>query len=139
LDKYQKDDNMKPETQNWLESADYDLESARYMFSTGRYLYVVFLCHLTLEKTLKALVSDTTTKPAPRSHDLILLLKRSSITPELRHLEFIGKLNNASIPTRYPVDIQQAIKDYPAEITKNYLKQTEEIVKWLKADPRLKK
>ncbi len=128
---------MKPETKNWLESAEYDLESARYMFSTGRYLYVVFLCHLTLEKMIKALVSEVMTKPVPRSHDLILLIRHSGITPEPRHLEFTGKLNNASIPTRYPVDIQQAIKDYPKEITQNYLKQTEEIVKWLKADPRL--
>jgi HEPN domain-containing protein len=133
------DDNMKSETKNWLESAEYDLESARYMFSTGRYLYVVFLCHLTLEKMLKALVSEVTTEPVPRSHDLILLLRRCSIIPESIHLEFIGKLNNASIPTRYPVDIQQAIKDYPQEITENYLKQTEEIVVWLKTDPRLKK
>jgi HEPN domain-containing protein len=130
---------MKSETKNWLESAEYDLESARNMFSTGRYLYVVFLCHLTLEKMLKALVSEVTTEPAPRSHDLILLLRRSCIIPESNHLEFIGKLNNASIPTRYPVDIQQAIKDYPQEIAGNYLKQTEEIVVWLKANPRLKK
>jgi len=130
---------MKSETKNWLESAEYELESESYMFSTGRYLYVVFLCHLTLEKTLKALVSETTAELIPRSHDLILLMKRSGAIPETSHLEFIGKLNNASIPTRYPVDIQQAIKDYPKEIAQKYLSQTEEIFRWLKADPRLKK
>jgi HEPN domain-containing protein len=130
---------MKPETKNWLESAEYDLESARYMFSTGRYLYVVFLCHLTLEKTLKALVSETTTELVPRSHDLILLIKRSGMTPESRHLEFLGKLNNASIPTRYPADIQQAIEDYSKEVALSYLEQTEDVVTWLRADLRLKK
>jgi HEPN domain-containing protein len=130
---------MKSETRNWLKSAEYDLESARHLFSAGRYLYVVFLCHLTLEKMLKALVSEITTEPVPRSHDLILLLRRSRLVPEKLYLEFLGKLNNASIPTRYPDDIQQAIKDYPEEITRDYLKQTEEIVIWLKADPRLTK
>jgi HEPN domain-containing protein len=88
---------------------------------------------------LKALVYEVTVEPVPRSHDLILLLRRCGINPESLQLEFIGKLNNASIPTRYPVDIQQAIKDYPKEITQQYLTQTEEIVIWLKADPRLKK
>ena len=121
-----------------MESAEYDLESARYMFSSGRYLYVVFLCHLTLEKMLKALASETTVEPVPRSHDLILLLRRSGINPESHHLEFVGRLNNASIPTRYPVDLQQAIKDYPKEVAQDYLKQTEEIVIWLKTNPRLR-
>lgn len=87
---------------------------------------------------LKALVSEITSEPVPRSHDLILLLRRSGIKPESHYMEFMGKLNNASIPTRYPVDIRQAIKDYPEEIAQNYLKQTEETVIWLKADPRLK-
>lgn len=130
---------MKPETKNWLESAEYDLESSRYMFSTGRYLYVVFLNHLTLEKILKALVSSVTAEPVPRSHDLILLIKRAGITLESRHLEFLGRLNNASIPTRYPADIQQAIEDYSKEVALSYLEQTEEVVTWLRADPRLKK
>jgi HEPN domain-containing protein len=107
------------------------------MLSTGRYLYVVFLNHLTLEKILKALVSTVTAEPVPRSHDLILLLKRSGIILESRHLEFLGKLNNARIPTSYPADIQQALKDYSKEVALSYLEQKEEVVSWLKADPRL--
>lgn len=129
---------MKSESKNWLESAEYDMESARHMFSSGRYLYVVFLCHLTLEKMFKAILSDISSEPPPRSHDLILLIKRSGVVPESRHLEFIGKINNASIPTRYPTDIQLAIKDYPEDVARSYLMQTAEIVTWLKADPRLK-
>ncbi len=128
---------MRAETLNWLEAAAYDLESARHMLSSGRYLYVVFLCHLTLEKMLKALVSEVTAKPAPRSHDLIYLVKQSAISPEPRHLEFIGKLNNASIPTRYPSDIREAIREYTEEVARSYLQQTEEVVTWLKRHPSL--
>jgi HEPN domain-containing protein len=61
------------------------------------------------------------------------------MTPESRHLEFLGKLNNASIPTRYPADIQQAIEDYSKEVALSYLEQTEDVVTWLRADLRLKK
>jgi HEPN domain-containing protein len=128
---------VKPETLNWLKSADYDLESARFMLKSDRFLYVVFLCHLTLEKTFKALVCESSPDPAPRTHDLIYLVKRTGIGLTSQNLEFIGKINNASIPTRYPEDIQEAIKEYNREIATAYLEKTEEVVSWLKADPRL--
>jgi HEPN domain-containing protein len=130
---------VKPETQNWLDSADYDVESAHSMLSSGRYLYVVFLCHLALEKTLKALVVELTNKQAPRSHDLIYLLKLTGLIPEQNRLDFISMINNASILTRYPANIRDAIKDYPFKVASEYLKQTEEVISWLKSQPSLKK
>lgn len=128
---------VRTDTRNWLEAAVYDLESARHMLSSGRYLYVVFLCHLTLEKLLKAVVAEVTGQTAPRSHDLIYLVKRSGISPEPRYLDFIGKLNNASIPTRYPSDIREAIREYTEQVADSYLKQTEEVATWLKRHPSL--
>ena len=128
---------MRAETGNWLEGAEYDLESARHMYATGRYLYVVFLCHLTLEKMLKALVSEITDMPAPKSHDLIYLLKRAGISPAPQHLEFLGKVNNASIPARYPSDIREAIREYTENVADSYLIQTEEVVAWLRSHPGL--
>jgi HEPN domain-containing protein len=124
---------MRPGTENWITAAEYDLESARYMLLSKRYLYVVFLCHLALEKMLKALVSETTKQPVPKSHDLIFLMKKSGAKPSTEYLEFLGKLNNASIPTRYPEDIQQAIKEYNEDIADEYLKQTERVITWLRS------
>jgi len=51
---------MKPETQNWVEDADYDLQSAKAMLESGRYFFVVFMCHLTIEKLLKAVIVEKT-------------------------------------------------------------------------------
>ena len=45
---------MKKETKNWLDSAKYDMETAEHMFNTGRYIYTIFMCHLAVEKALKA-------------------------------------------------------------------------------------
>jgi HEPN domain-containing protein len=128
---------LRPDTKNWIESASYDLETAKYMLSSERFLYVIFLCHLSLEKMLKALVSVVTGKPAPRSHDLIYLVKRSEakLSPEL--YEFLSKLNNASIPTRYPDNLQQTLSEYSKEVAESYLKQTEEIVRWLRSQTKL--
>ncbi|MBI2908180.1 MAG: HEPN domain-containing protein [Chloroflexi bacterium] len=54
-------------------------------------------------------------------------------------VRIIGKLNNASIPTRYPSDIRQAIREYTEDVASSYLKQTEEVATWLKAHPILVK
>jgi HEPN domain-containing protein len=52
-------------------------------------------------------------------------------------LDFIGKINTASIPTRYPDDLQRSLKEYPKSVAKNYLTQTQEIIQWLKDHPNL--
>ena len=123
---------MRPDTQNWVDTALYDLETARYMLTTRRYLYVVFMCHLALEKMLKAHVTENLQTIPPRSHDLIYLISRSGLTLPDTFLEFVGKINNASILTRYPDNLQQAIQEYPRSVVKSYLLQTEEIIEWLR-------
>jgi len=35
---------------NWAETSNYDLRTAEAMYKAGRYLYVVFMCHLAIEK-----------------------------------------------------------------------------------------
>ncbi len=37
---------------NWIKSSDYDIKTAEHMFKTGRYIYVLFMCHLSVEKLL---------------------------------------------------------------------------------------
>lgn len=124
-------------TANWVALAEYDLETARHMLTSGRYLYVVFLCHLALEKILKAHVSAIREETPPKTHDLIYLIRLTGLDIPSQYLDFIGKINTASIPTRYPDDLQRALEDYPRSVVKEYLRQTEEIVKWLKQHPNL--
>jgi len=107
------------------------------VLETGRYLYVVFLCHLALEKVLKAHVTEVTQTIPVKTHDLIYLVKKSGLEMVQAHLEFIGKINTASIPTRYPEDLERAVRDYPESVAKEYLRQTQEIIQWLKQHPNL--
>jgi HEPN domain-containing protein len=131
-------DVLRKDTRNWIALAEYDYETAVHLLKTGRYLYVVFLCHLALEKVLKAHVTEVTQTIPIKTHDLIYLVKKSGMEIPLAYLEFIGKINTASIPTRYPEDLQLAVRDYPKSIAKEYLCQTQEIIQWLKQHPNLK-
>jgi len=108
------------------------------MLKTGRYIYVIFLCHLTIEKMLKAVSAEVTDKTPPRTHNLIYLTKLAKVQFGENHLEFIAKLNNASVITRYPEDFQGLIEAYPENIAISYLHQTKEIIEWLKQNWKLK-
>lgn len=92
---------VRKDTTNWIALADYDIETARHMLATGRYLYVIFLCHLAPEKLLKAHVAEVTQTVPIKTHDLIYLVKKCELELPENHLDFIGKINTASIPTRY--------------------------------------
>jgi len=41
---------MKFATKNWIDTANYDLKTAEAMLKSRRYIYVVFMCHLAVEK-----------------------------------------------------------------------------------------
>lgn len=123
---------LRKDTQNWIALAEYDLETARHMLASGRYLYVIFICHLALEKMLKAHVTEVTQEMPAKTHDLIYLIRKAGLKLPPEYLDFAGRINNASIPTRYPEDIQRALNDYPRPVAEEYLQKTEELLKWLK-------
>jgi HEPN domain-containing protein len=130
---------LRKDTANWIALTDYDLETARHMLTTRRYLYVIFLCHLALEKLLKAHVAEVTQTLPIKTHDLIYLVKKCEIDLPQGHLDFIGKINTASIPTRYPDDLQRSLKEYTKSVARDYLDQTTELIQWLKQHPNLNK
>ena len=55
--------------QYWLDIADYDLATAEAMYRTKRWLYVAFMCHQVIEKTLKAYWNGTQTEDPPYTHN----------------------------------------------------------------------
>lgn len=129
---------MKKSIENWLKSSAYDLSTAEHMLKTSRYVYVLFMCHLSVEKVLKGLYEASTGKIAPKTHNLIYLSKAA--IPELpeKHLETLEALNDLSIVTRYPEDIDEMIKAFKKKKVAGYLERTKELLKWLRKDKRLK-
>lgn len=130
---------MREETKNWLDMVEYDLTTAKQMLKTGRFVYVIFMCHLAIEKALKAIVCEETNKVPPKTHDLIYLINLGKVVLPGDLLDFVGVINNAGIVTRYPEDLSKLILSYPKEITREYLDKTSEVIKCMKQDSRLKK
>ena len=123
---------------NWVKSSNYDLKTAEYMFKTGRYIYVLFMCHLSAEKLLKGLYEAVLIKMAPKTHNLIYLSNAVSLDLPEDHLETLVSLNDLSIVTRYPEDIDAMVKAFRKNKVEQYLKKTKGLIRWLKKDERLK-
>lgn len=118
--------------EEWFKQADYDLETAKAMFKTKRYIYTVFMCHLSIEKALKGLYANTFKKDPPKIHDLIYLLKKIDLELPYHNQDFLKILNELSIPTRYPDELEKLLKAYREEETRKLLNQTKELLLWLK-------
>lgn len=123
---------MRKEVKNWLDSAQYGLETAEYMFNTGRYIYTIFMCHLAIEKILKAKVEEITAKTPPYTHNLVYLVKSAELSPPEEMNRFLGELSNLSIVTRYPKDFQKILKAFTKERTGDFLEKTKEVFLWIK-------
>ena len=113
---------------------NYDLATAQQMLKTGRYVYVVFMCHMAIEKALKAVISQRINKLPPKTHDLIYLLDAGKIELLAELIDFIGIINNASIVTRYPEDLSQLVSSYPKNVAKRYFDKTLEVIKCIKRE-----
>ena len=124
---------MRKDTENLITSSEYDLQTAASMFESGRYIYVVFMCHISTEKMLKAIVAEATQNIPPKTHNLIYLIKLGEVNLPSDLFEFVAKLNNASIITRYPEDFRKLLEVFPQDIAKEYLMTTQRVIEWLKS------
>lgn len=122
--------NQKP--QEWLKQADYDLDTAEFMFSGGRYFYAVFMCHLVIEKALKGLYLNKKGEIPPKVHNLIYFLNQTELKPAELIGKFIIKLNEASVATRYPENLEEINRNYTKEVVRDIILHTREALEWIK-------
>jgi len=116
----------------WLEQAEYDLETANDMFKAGRHIYVVFMCHLSLEKGLKGIYAAKVGGTPPRTHSLITLVKAAGVSPPPQVARFLVALDQASVPTRYPEDLRAAQRTYDRSRAAEVLASTRETLEWIR-------
>ncbi len=88
---------MKKSIANWVKSSDYDIKTAEHMFETGRYVYVLFVCHLSVEKLLKAVYESVLGKIPPKTHNLIYLSTAIGLEVPEDRLKTLESLNDLSI------------------------------------------
>jgi len=120
----------------WLKLADYDIETARAMLNSGRFLYVGFMCHQTIEKALKAIISRDCEEGEfpPKIHDLLKLAVRAKLFDlmEENQRDYIEDLNPLNIESRYPEYKDEIAAGLSKEICDQLIVGTEELLCWIK-------
>ncbi|MEK6726973.1 MAG: HEPN domain-containing protein, partial [Deltaproteobacteria bacterium] len=88
---------MRSAIENWIASGDYDFKTAVNLFKSRRYIYVVFLCHLAIEKILKAIVCMRLNEMPPYTHNLNRLVELAGTATGQTHLNFTSTKDFAQI------------------------------------------
>ena len=123
---------MAQNPQEWLTQADYDFQTAEAMFSAQRYIYTIFMAHLAIEKALKGIYQKKYQSTPPKTHNLTYFIDKNALDlpPDLG--EFIAKLDQASVATRYPEELIKLQKIYTEDVVKKMLTKTREVLEWLR-------
>ncbi len=123
---------MKPQAENWLEIARYDLKTADECFKSGLYLKVFENCHSSLEKLMKGIIAEQSPEAPPKIHDLLKLVSLTlikNVDDDIRKV--LDELNDVYISTRYPDNIKEIMSELTKERTQKILERVKEIQKWL--------
>jgi HEPN domain-containing protein len=116
----------------WIKQAEYDFKTADAMHNSGRYIYCIFMCHLAIEKALKAHYAEANKSNPPKTHNLIYLLSKTKLSLTNEQQDFVEELNDKSVPTRYPDDIKRILKNFRKNDSLKLLNSSRKFLKWLK-------
>jgi len=118
----------------WLELCDDDMMVAKNLFKSKDFLWMAFLCHLVVEKSLKAIIASTTEHEPKRIHDLAKLAEQAALYNELtdEQIDFLEELTPFNIEARYPSHKEKMAIKLSHEYCKSILERTEGYLCWTK-------
>ena len=117
----------------WRELADYDIDTAEVMYNGGRWLYVGFMCHQVIEKTIKSYWSAVKPDEIPFIHNLLKLAQSCGLTSKMspEQLKFLAELMPMNIEARYPSYKDELFKKLTPEYCRTLIDRTKELKLWI--------
>jgi HEPN domain-containing protein len=110
---------LKKHIDYWIKSSNEDYDVIQLLIGSNKYLHAMFLCHLSIEKLVKAhWVKHNNNSVPPKIHNLITLIKQTQLALTDDQLTFITILNDFQIQGRYP-DYKFKVNQY---LTEDYSK-----------------
>ena len=118
----------------WFDIANYDLDTAEAMYQTGRWLYVAFMCHQVIEKTLKAYWCATQSEDAPYTHNHMRLAEGCGLYAQMNddQRDFLDTITNYNIEARYPENKDALAKTLTKHFCRQMIDETKLLQQWIK-------
>ena len=115
----------------WVRQAEHDLENAKKNLDIEAYDVSLILCQQAVEKMLKALYLKHRSENPPKVHSLVYLAQTSRLElPDLIK-EFLENLDEVSVPTRYPEELDKILMEYDEQRTRIIFEKTKEAMQCL--------
>ena len=117
----------------WLDIANEDLEVAEDLFNAKRWLYVAFMCHQAIEKTLKAYWNAVREDEPPYVHNHRRLAEGAGLYVQMtdEQRRFLGQISNMNIEARYPEYKTGIARSLNKEKSREIIDETKQMQKWI--------
>lgn len=117
----------------WIDIADYDLKTAEAMYQTGRWLYVAFMCHQVIEKTLKAYWCGSQPNDPPYTHHHMRLAEGCGLYDKMsdEQKNFLDLVTNYNIEARYPEDKEALARTLTPQVCRQLIDETKQLMTWI--------
>lgn len=118
----------------WYDTANYDIDTAEAMYKTERWLYVAFMCHQAIEKTLKGYWCATQTTDPPYTHNHMRLAEGCNLLEEMsdEQTDLLFSIANYNIEARYPEDKEALFRTLTPQNCRNLIDETKQLIEWIK-------
>lgn len=117
----------------WINSATDDLIVVENLFHNNHYSWCLFICHLVIEKSSKALWVDKLSNTPPKIHNLLLLSNKLELLLDKDIGDFFFLMNRFQIEARYPEYKKEIEISTTKEETQKLLFETKRVNSWLKS------
>jgi len=125
-------ENIDKIVQYWLDSADKNYETMIHLVDSKDYSWALFLGHLVIEKTLKALYVNRLQKHAVFSHDLLRLSKKIDLELSEDFEEWLDEITTFNLNARYDNYKQDFHQLCNKEFADKWLDRIEKVRLWLR-------
>jgi HEPN domain-containing protein len=116
----------------WLTSSSMDWQTANDIYNSDKnFHYCLFICHLTIEKLLKAIVVQKTNTFPPKSHNLTRLAELALLDVTIDQIKLMEELNQFQLDTRYPDEKFSLYNKATKEFTTERISKIRELRQWL--------
>ena len=123
----------KERANKWLEMVSEDLSVAEVLYKTGHWLYVGFMCHQVIEKTLKAYWCVCRDDDPPYIHDHGRIAKGCGIYTKMseEQKDFLEGIRRMNIEARYQEVKDAVARSLNRENTAEILETTKQMHAWI--------
>ncbi len=124
-------ENSEEIVKHWLQSAERNYITMNNLLNSKDYNWALFMGHLVIEKTLKAISVKKLKRHPIFTHDLLRLASKVNLEVSNEHQEWLDKVTTFNLNARYENYKQDFYKLCTKEFTDNWISKIKELRQWL--------